>query len=432
MFGLLISKEKSWDIREAVKGKEIWFEKIGEFNSETFLQHCQAAASISLQYFIVDADCTDAQSLVKGLRIFRSSRQTRIILIATGRKPGDVVINKLLPLQIWDIIAPEDVEDEDDDDDDTSNQPSYLTILIQQQLATEFSYGNVARWDVANEEFFSGKPEQPVQIKEKKEKEEKERKPEQPLLDPTLVEFIESIEPPVPQAPKPPKEVIIYKDRFVGTIFVSVTGTSRNTGTTFAAIQIATYLSIEKKVALIQLSKSKRSLLDLYRTNENVRDDSIMIDRVCCYPNGNSETITSALMQDYDYIVLDIGPLIDDSQESEIRPSEYMKEFARSDVHIITMGSSLIDEENALLLLDYLFKREWEKKLQFLVNFTTNNSFKRINQFFGKKQKNELNIAFHQNPLFDDPESYEEGILETLLDSVIAKKKKKFKLFKRG
>lgn len=438
MFGYLVSRERSKDFNDALKEKDIWFSKVGSFNNESFIQHCQAAANVELQFLIVDADCTDATSLLKGLRIFRASRTARIILVAPGRQPGDPTITSMLPLQIWDIVAPDLKEDDEEEEADNESEEveeegyieaepdglSFLSLLIMQQISTELSYGNAARWDVGKEE--QAKP-QSNPSKEKKERVQKDSV-DQSKVDPSIIEYIENID--IPERPKSiVKEVLVYQDRIIGAIFISVAGTMSRTGTTFTALQLSLYLSKSKKVALIHLGNGSRSIFEQFKTNEDEKNEFFMIENLFCYPGGTAETITSVLMQGFDYVVLDMGALVDFSIKNTAKPSDYLKEFARSDVHVITMGSSVDDEENALLLLDYLFSKEWERKLQFLVNFTTNNSFNRISQLFGKKQKNELKIEFHQNPIFDEPTHFNEKLLEGLLQTVLPKKKKKFKLF---
>jgi hypothetical protein len=147
LYGLLISQEYIDEVREALQGSQIIFEKTGDFKSDTFLQHCQSVSNIQVQTLIVDMSCTDDNSLMKGIRVFRFSRNARIILLAPGRKPGDHTINMLVGLQVWDIIAPDIPNaDEHNDQEDDEYYGESLSILIKQQLAKETSYSDAARW----------------------------------------------------------------------------------------------------------------------------------------------------------------------------------------------------------------------------------------------------------------------------------------------
>ena len=99
LYGLIVSPGNVQEVKEAIKGSEVWFEKIGIFNPDTFVQHCQRL--VNMQALIIDATCIDDSSLIKGIRQFRLKRgATRIVLIAPGREPGDVTISTLLKLQV--------------------------------------------------------------------------------------------------------------------------------------------------------------------------------------------------------------------------------------------------------------------------------------------------------------------------------------------
>ena len=318
MLGLIVTRQRANAVYDAVKGTgmDIWFEKVGTFPSEVFVHHCQAAAGVNLQTLIVDADSTDPASLVKGLRLFRSMRNTRIILIAPGRKPGDATITTLLPLQVWDIIAP-DIETADNDDEESSSNNDQLSELIRRQLETEHSYGNAARWDVHAEQFIMAAAER--QGKEV-------RKPAH-TLDKDILEHIESlaIEPP------PAREKVMLLETIIGTVLVAIIGVEENAGTTHTALLITNYLARKgKKVAIVEANDKKdfATIEYVYEGMRGFQSDkpSFSIKGVDYYKSGWDLDLAKLKEKNYEYIVLDLGCY---------EKSEYIEEFLRAHVQVV-------------------------------------------------------------------------------------------------
>lgn len=428
MIGILAIPERLKDMRDAVDESDIHYIKIGPFSPDEFLQNCQAVSAIDLKILIVDIEGTDGVSIVKGLRIFRAQRNTRIILIAPGRKPGDSTIAALLPLQIWDIVAP-DVQNDDESEEEGNEdereyrtKESFLTFLISQQIRTASSYGNVARWDVEVKQ-------ETTTTKQKPAKQHADPKTEkQQTIDQSLINFIEDIQLP----PERVREVHIYRDRPLGSIVIGIAGATRRSGATYGAIQAAAWLAkVKKRVALVELQGEAESSLSLYQSGTSSQiENGFILEGISIYPDAKMEQLAKVFMDEFDFIVIDFGWLFDSKKRDQVN-QEYLREFARAYIHIITMGSSVQDEEEALLALDYLLTLKWKQKVNFLVNFSTNDAFERISALFGKRQLRDLNVAFHQNDLMTDPFIPESESLQAILEAFV-KKKKGFKLFRKG
>ncbi|TVX85622.1 hypothetical protein [Paenibacillus agilis] len=331
MYGLLINREKIKDVRDAVIGSQIWFEEAGVFSQEEFLQHCQSASNVELQTLIVDMDCTDETSLIKGLRTFRNKRLSRIILIAPGRKPGDPTISSLLSLQVWDIVAPEEIDPDPDEEDDFEegdyeeedpNSESYLTTLLKLQISSDFGYGNAARWDVQNQQLAD--PEKP----KTKGKNEDSSKAQKMVTDPSIIEHIHSItvDPPTEKSNK-----VTLLETIIGTVLVSVIGVETNAATTHTALLVANYL-VERgyKVAIVEANQNKdfERIEYVYEGMKGYKssEQTFSIHDVDYYKSSSALDMAQLHEKEYDYIVLDLGAYAD---------AEYIEEFFRSNVQII-------------------------------------------------------------------------------------------------
>lgn len=416
MIGIIGIADRIVDVKKAFSESDIWFEQIGPFDSEDFLKHCQAASAVNLLTLVVDVDCTDGRTLIKGLRMFRAERSSRILLIAPGRVPGDATITSLLSLQIWDIIAPDIHNDEAEEDESTG---SYLTFLIQQQLQTESTYGNVARWDTDISFEAPRKGKQPA----------KQRQPSEPVqkeaaVDPSLIEFIESIELPKERV----REVRIIQEQKPGQTIVAVAGINRRTGSSFAAIQCCVaFLESKKRVALVELQGNSPTSLSFFDDPDSQIKEGFTYAGIDCFPNADSDVLTHVLMHDYEAVVLDFGWLIDVQNKNDTNRL-WLKEFARADVHVLTGGSSLQDEADVLLTLDFLLELNWKKTIHCLFNFVTDDSFSRINSLFKKKDKKQLQLMFYQNDLMDDPFHDQNATIE----EIVGIRKRRFSLFRKG
>ena len=144
MLGIIASPAYAQAIQAATDEEPILFERVGKFKTDDFLEFCKGASQISLRYFIVDVACTTKEALIRGVRIFRLRSNARIILLASGRKPGDPVISTLVNLGVWDILTPEM-----DREEETGAE---VSEAIQRQMKLFYNYGNASRWHYLNDD----------------------------------------------------------------------------------------------------------------------------------------------------------------------------------------------------------------------------------------------------------------------------------------
>jgi len=422
VYGLLVSPKNRDDIYEAIEGKEIWYEQSGFFTPDEFLQHCQSAAGVHLQVLIVDMDCTDPSALIKGLRFYRASRKsTRIVLVASGRQPGDPTVTMLLPLQIWDIVAP-DPEDQSgtadgEEDAEDEEMPSYLTLLLKQQLAMELDYGNVARWDVG----LNPVQQSPTPAKRKS----KERsQPSQPQFDPAIIEHLHtlSVEPPPPREkikpsqfdpaiiehlhtiavePPPPRVDVRYEKQIVGTFVIAVGSPDRRGGSTSAALQITKALCQQgHKAACFEANDPDMSpgAFEFLLEGESIHAvGGSRFQDIDLFQVGPDHKLFHAAYPHYNYVILDMGQLIKNKE-----PSKHFDYFLKANLRIVTTGPTLAEFDRLTKLLGLLHEQGVVSPMQVLVNYADEESFSAFERYFSKEEQKQLELTFHLNGFIPD------------------------------
>lgn len=317
MYGIIASEEFSKQIHEAVEQNEIWYEQIGEFSEDSFVQSCQAAANANVQTLIIDMSCTDDGSIIRGIQQFRLLRDSRIVILAPGRVPGDSTITTLLGLQVLDIVAPEIAEEEGEDP-----SAEFISAQIKHQLSLKPSYGNVVRWDVKTAEM--AKIKKALKLKEKP----KNEKPS-PTFDPGLMEHIEQLQ----IHPPPVRERTTLVETIIGTILIAVIGAEETAGTTHTSLLITNYLARKGyRVAVIEANeKSDFAMIEsAYQDGMNgysSRETMFSIEGIDHYKSNHQVEIARLLEMDYDYIILDLGSYL---------KTPYLEEFYRAHVQIIS------------------------------------------------------------------------------------------------
>ena len=429
MYGIICSKDRLKDVLAAVSPNDIFFERSGTFSSEGFIQACQSAASIELKVLIVDMDCTDEVSLVRGIRIFREHRLSRIILLAPGRKPGDPTITTLLPMNVWDIIAP-DLPDESEDEEDRSrsDQPSFITMLLQRQLATPPSYGNAARWDVNVQRIEQMTLPEPAPAKEK----EKTTKEVIKEAIPDPYEF--GLDFNQIHIGGNTKKSVVYETKIVGTIVIAIGGPDRRTGATFSAIQIASILADwGHKVALFERNDPSFSpnALKYYVEAESLHvKNGKRFRNFDIFPDGNSDLLFDVVYPNYDYIVLDLGQIY-----GQDRFSSSINLFLRANVQLVTSGESDGDFDRLTSFIGKLRGEGLHKPMNYLLNFTSAERHEVIESLFTKKEREEYGITFYLNEFISDVRRKEPHVRKTLegylRQWVPIQSKSKWKLFRR-
>ncbi|MFS0841351.1 hypothetical protein [Paenibacillus sp. 1P03SA] len=318
MYGYIASREYSEDIKEALDGNSVFFHEVGEFTQDSFRAQCQAAAHANVQTLIIDLGCTDEGSIIKGIQQFRILRDSRIIVIAPGRMPGDSTISALIRLQVLDVIAPEvDTEIEED-----YIRPS-IAPLIKQQIGIKPAYGNVMRWDVVTGEIAERK--QKSQEKKEKQKKEPSVKYIQSEPDPELLEHFETLH----LESQPAKEKLLLMETIIGSILVALIGAEHAVGTTHTTLLLANYLTRKGySVAVIEASDKKdfAALEYAYEGRKGFTSSERMFEmRGADYYKAGLR-IDLSEFKAYDYILLDLG---------NYQETEYFEEFKRAHVQIV-------------------------------------------------------------------------------------------------
>lgn len=314
LYGIISSEENANAIREAVGEEDIWFEKIGDFSEESFVQHCQSSANANVQTLIVDMSSTDDGSIIRGIQQFRLLRDSRIVVVGPGRVPGDTTITTLLGLQVLDIVAPSLSEDGGFDE-------NLLAQQLRQQLAMKPSYGNVVRWDLKTAEV--------AQIKKAQRKEKARKEKGIAPIDPSLMDHIESIQIQPPLV----KEKQTLVETIIGTVIIAVVGVEETAGCTHTALLVTHYLSKKgRRIAVIEANGSDdfSKIESAYQagTDGYISHEAMFsIDGIDHYKSNYRYDIARLLELNYDYIILDLGSYL---------KTPYLEEFYRAHVQIVT------------------------------------------------------------------------------------------------
>lgn len=374
MYGIIASEEYANDIKEALEGKHIIFERAGTFKPEEFANHCSAAAGVNIDVLIVDMTCCSSDpEMVRGLRKYRIARSNRVILLAPGREPGDPSITALANAGIYDIVAPALPEVEDDED-----EPELLDVgpYLKQQLNMNYHIGNAARWmDLDDDQPVKSGGSSKTVVKTKTE---------------TIIQ-----------------EQIIYRDRIVGSVIVGVAAAGRRTGCTHTAIQISSFLASEGySTACIELMEPEhhRPVFSTFKADETsqLHPGGFRIGEIDYFPFDQVGNILDILQAGYKYIVLDFGQIICE-ENGEKRPTAYSQEFQRTSFNVLTAGSALWDYKDVLQVVDTLKEWKWRKPLNVLINYADAPLFDEITAALNVKEKQALQLHFQVAPYQPDP-----------------------------
>lgn len=390
MFGIIASPDFADDIKEVLEGKTILFEKVGFFEPDEFEKICTAAAGISIDVLIVDMTC--CSNVIPGVRKYRITRSSRVIVIAPGRVPGDPTISALVSDGVYDIVAPALPDTEDDEESSVDIKP-----LLQKQLSLKYHMGNAARWKIDDAGAVS--PSDSA-IKEK-------------VIKETVI-----------------KEKIIVQELPAWPVVVSVTGTDVRSGATHFSIQAASFLKKFGTVCCVEIRDGGTPSFRVFDTFEG--DEPFRYQGIDFY--SWKDGIMPKVLSEYRYVVLDHRPI------HRGYDATLLTEFLRSHVQIVVGGASVFDYHKFFSVLDLIFvhvRPEHTKNLSLIVNFSDIASFKKVNSILSNSAKRLLNIRFVQNVLVADPfqiTTDAERVLAAIFSNVIPKEteRKKFSLFSRG
>lgn len=188
--GLLISiiatKQMAEQIKKAlVDAGDVVFEHIGKLDAESVKEIFYSVSRVSAEVLIIDLDVFSGKEIVSVLQGFRITRpDTRVIVIAPERKPGDEIISSIVGLGIYDIAA-------------EGKESNWSEIIKNILLSHPATYAQAARWHTG--QFLNAS----VQAKER----------------------------------------VIIEERLAGVVTIAVAGTAHGIGCTYTALSMASFLS---------------------------------------------------------------------------------------------------------------------------------------------------------------------------------------------
>lgn len=425
LYGIIASKNYISDLKEVIGSSEVWFERVGDFSDENFLIHTQAAMNANLQVLFIDLTCASDSSIIRGVNQYRMKRDSRIIIIAPNRQPGDETIASLISLQVLDFIS------FDVDEDEEEYERESISLLIKAQLNKKPTYGNVARWNLQYEQ-----PTGKSKASEKPSKNDDVKIPKNPL-DSTLMEHLESMLENEPQVSR--QKEIIFTERIVGSVLIALGGVGRRTGTSHSAMRLSRYLSsLSYSVACVELldNELNKPVFFTYNTEAPTKRSAefgFHYEGIDFFTDVTMQEYIEIHAAGYQYLVVDMGQIVTRSENRNIL-GQYAQEFFRADLALITTTAAVWDFGNLVSYLDGLWENGWKKPMNILVNLCDDNSFKNLSTVFKKNEKKLLQIDFVQSSFQVNPFELTEDMSESyqrLLSEFLPKEKKKKKMFSK-
>jgi hypothetical protein len=297
----VISGPKLFDrIKEVLSGRNILYEAIT--GSRNVMSCLEEAARVNSSVLILDIDAGTEGDVVAGVKKFRVARpNTRIIVVAPGREPGDKAVAALVGKGVYDIVVPAERDGELD-------ISSSLLKVLNSPPAT---YADAVRWDT--------------------------------VADGIGVEV---------------KERVVYKERFLGMGYMITAGAKYGSGSTTMAAAAAQYLAAaeKKKVALIELCRFPV----LERTADRFHGRVDVFPQNSLFVPSYKEEIERCFSEvskkkKYDFIIADLGALYELDEKGLYKKHELFSETSRANAVIFTLGFSPWSYYN---LLPYLKEKD--------------------------------------------------------------------------
>lgn len=266
----VISGPEFWsDIDEALRklDKEVEYKKIDR--DIDIVGEVERINNLSIEFLIVDLSCLDDYKRVPQAirKIMLSKEGLRVFIIAPQKFSGSEVISTLISMGIYDIIGQKENEDKN------------ITPLLVERFENPSTYAKAVKWD----EGFARKKDQ-----------EKE--------------FIETGSGMFGRN-NTAQTKTVEKDKILGTVVIAVVGTMSRIGTTHTAISIAKYLMDNRHgVAVVELHNSV-AFDCIKNAYDNVVEKKRMFSLagIDFYPFDPTMTVSDIMLEDYSYIILDMG-----------------------------------------------------------------------------------------------------------------------------
>lgn len=285
LVSIIAGKQIAEEIRKALADAgDIVFEHIGRLDSESVKEIFYSASRVSSEVLIVDLDVFSGKEIVSALQSFRIARpNTRIIVIAPDRKPGDEIISSIVGLGIYDIAA-------------GKKESDWAEMIKNILLSPPATYAQAARWHTGQ----------------------------------LLNAFVQT------------KERVIIEERPAGVVTIAVSATAHGIGCTHTAFSIASFLArLGHSTAVIE--DSQRSvfsfLCSVLKAKEGKVEGSYTVHGIDIFPvdesrnNGNwnyDMLLKKIKAGQYEYVVRDLGVL----------DSARKKEMYRADIAFIVASAA--------------------------------------------------------------------------------------------
>lgn len=369
MYGFISHELYAEQIKKAV-GQDVIFEAVGTFSDDDLIKRFEAAGRIAIDTLIVHTDCAEDRAVLKGIRSYLIQRpHTRIVIVAPDRKLGDKLISSIVHLGIYDIVATQRLEDED--------EILVLPDLYKMLKKEKATYADAARWDYDFE-----KQQENVQM-----------------------------------------ERVVMRERLVGTSTIALTTAGVGVDSTYMGLQIAQYLrQFGNEVVFAELLSEgenwKSRLIPLMEEDTYITNKVFRIPEIKGVDLVSTTKMTDIIRhKNYDYIVLDVGPLNVRDSNGNFQINQHIGEIERA-----TIGAVLASGTpwGYMHLLDFiegfgLRRPEWDILLQ----FPSEQQYDRIYKDITEKTEryNIHNVPYQPNPFRLEYET-EKMLQEFLLNIV--------------
>jgi hypothetical protein len=207
----------------------------------------------------------------------------------------------------------------------------------------------------------------------------------------------------------------IYEKKYVhhiGTKIISCIGSESGSGTTHTLVMLANYLSVNKKIAYIEMNETFAIKKFGKITNRLISGkNNFTHHKVDYYWDVNLSKFINERKYKYEYILLDFGCAFD------IVNFDF---FLMSDIKMCTISGIDWRIENSINAYNYLSEIDANHKWVYLVPFIEKKYLKELNQYI----ENEIiTIPYNVNPFKPEKEVRKkfEVVLHTNNDSIVKK-----------
>ena len=306
MYAVISSPTFFKEIEQTVisKNDQISFKKVD--NDIFITNEFEQIGLLSIKYLIIDLTALNnsdenIEAFVRAIKKYRiMNDKTQIIIIAPNYTYPDKLINQLVVLGIYNIIAPEN-----DNLEDIVLLPTLLNIIDNPA-----QFKNAVKWlstdYIVNDDSTKNK----------------QHKSSLNKLSPSNVNVINK---------EVTKTVTITKEKIIGSVVIGITGTMNRIGTTHTAISIANFLKQKNfKICILEYHDSNNfNLIKNSYEDVKITNSYFTLNNIDFYPYTTSLNILDVIQCNYNYIILDLG----------VYSNCDIQEFKRSDVKIIISGA---------------------------------------------------------------------------------------------